>query len=237
MSSVFSDYRGSKFKKLSAPAMLFFLLSLSIFSVNQAIAEQTEWKSSKEKDGIKTFSRKIAGSKYKAIRGETTLAIPVAKLVAVINDAKACVEWADLCKKSVVKKQVSNTEAYVYTLNDMPWPVKDREVTAHLNWSKNEQGSVTMISQAVIEIPSEDSNKNVEKTKGVVRIETANARWDFTPLGDNKTLTQFEIHMDPNGKIPGWLLNRLVLDSPFTTFKSLATQASKEKYNNATLPF
>lgn len=237
MSSVFSDNRGEKFKNVSAHALLIFMLSLSMFSVNQATAEQGEWKSSKEKNGIKTFSKKIAGSKYKAIKGETTLAIPVAKLVAVINDADACAEWADLCKKSVVIKQVSNAEAYVYTLNDMPWPVKDREVTAHLIWSKNEQGSVTMISEAVIEIPSEDSNKSVEKTKGVVRIETANARWDFTPLSDNKTLTQFEIHMNPNGKIPGWLLNRLVLDSPFTTFKSLAAQASKEKYNNAVLPF
>ena len=37
--------------------------------------------------------------------------------------------------------------------------------------------------------------------------------------------------------IPGWLLNRLVLNSPFTTFKSLSEQASKPKYDNASLPF
>lgn len=201
----------------------------AILASSYSISDEQQWKASKQKNGISTFTTKIAGSKYKAVKGETTLDIPLAKLVAVINDADACPEWADMCKKSYVHKQVSNSEAYIYTLNDLPWPVKDREVLAHVVWSKNSDGVITMNSTAVLDTDIKSPN--------TVQIETANARWEFTPLSDQETLTRFEIHMDPNGQIPGWLLNRLVLNSPFTTFKSLAEQASKEKYNDAVLTF
>ena len=209
---------------MSINALVVLQMSLCL----PALAEN-EWNTSAEKDGIQTFLRKIEGSKYKAVRGETILPVDVAKLVAVINDAQACPEWADLCAKSFIHQQPSANEAFIYTLNDMPWPVKDREVLAHVVWSKNAQGQVKMLSNAVA--------GKIEKKKGVVRIEHATAMWHFTPLENGSTHTVFEIHMDPNGAIPGWLLNRLVVKSPFTTFKSLAKQAAKAKYNDATLPF
>ncbi len=217
-------------------AALITLLIASLFLTfagTAASAAENDWKPSKEKNGIQTFTRKVEGSKYRAVKGSTVLAIPVAKLVAVINDAEACPEWADMCKTSSVYEQVSNTEAYVYTLNDLPWPVKDRDVVAHLKWHKSEDGTVRMHSVAT----SQSDTQQFEKKGGIVRIETATAHWEFKPLPSGETATTFEVHMDPNGQIPGWLLNRLVLNSPFTTFKSLSEQASKPKYDNASLPF
>ena len=105
----------------------------------------------------------------------------------------------------------------------------DRDVVAHVRWSLEAEGTVVMNSTAV-------SNK-VAQEKGVVRIALATAKWRFKPLADNRTAASFEVHMDPNGSIPSWLLNRLILNSPFSTFDNLAKQAAKEKYADATLPF
>ncbi len=214
-------------------ALQISICAAALLSATLSVAEDAQWKPSKNKNEIQTYTRKVEGSKYRAVRGETILDIPVAKLVAVINDAPACSEWADMCKTSSVYEQISASETYVYTLNDLPWPVKDRDVIAHLNWQRADDGTVSMHSTAV----SQSDTQQFDKNKGIVRIETASARWEFTPLPDGKTQTVFEVHMDPNGQIPGWLLNQLVLNSPFTTFKSLSQQATKAKYDNAKLPF
>ncbi|NNL11412.1 MAG: hypothetical protein HKO84_06595 [Pseudomonadales bacterium] len=193
-----------------------------------ASPDKHDWKPQAEKNSIKTWTKKVAGSKYRAVRGETTLQASVAQLVAVINDAEACKEWADLCADSFVQEQLSPREAYIYTLNDMPWPVKDREVLAHVKWHRDGQ-TVRMLSNAV--------DGRIDGKQGAIRIQNATARWAFTASNNAQTHAIFEIHMDPNGAIPGWLLNRLVLKSPFNTFTSLEKQAGKAKYANSKLPF
>lgn len=209
---------------LTTIALLAGIIALDL---SHAAASQ-DWRPRAEKDGVQTWTKKIEGSKYHAVRGETILNSTVARLVAVINDAAACIEWADLCAKSFVQEQVTSREAYIYTLNDMPWPVKDREVLAHVKWMR-EGNRVEMQSEA---IPG-----RIDASKGIVRIAQARATWQFTPTEDGRVHAVFEIHMDPNGAIPGWLLNRLVLNSPFNTFSSLEKQARKEKYAGSTLPF
>ncbi|MGB5325196.1 MAG: START domain-containing protein [Pseudomonadales bacterium] len=208
-------------------AVIVLLAGIMALDLSHAAANE-DWRPRDEKNGVHTWTKKIEGSKYHAVRGETILDSTVARLVAVINDAEACIEWADLCAKSFVQEQVTPREAYIYTLNDMPWPVKDREVLAHVKWTR-EGDRVEMQSKA---IPG-----RIDASKGIVRIAQARAIWQFTPTADGRVHAVFEIHMDPNGAIPGWLLNRLVLNSPFNTFASLEKQASKEKYAGSTLPF
>ncbi|NNC54212.1 MAG: hypothetical protein HKO07_00665, partial [Pseudomonadales bacterium] len=101
-------------------------------------------------------------------------------------------------------------------------------VLAHVRW-RRDGSSVRMQSDAV--------EGRIEAKKGVTRIREASASWVFTAADNGRTHAVFEIHMDPNGAIPGWLLNRLVVNSPFTTFTSLEKQASKEKYANSSLAF
>lgn len=225
--SLMTDNPQNRLKKFTTVLILFF--SFCFLSNTVKANNEHSWTPSKQKDGISSYTRKVNHSKYKAVRGETTLAVSTARLFAAINDAPACPEWADTCKESYIQQTLSKHEFYIYTLNDLPWPVKDRDVLAHVTWGQNKDGSIIMNSRAV--------KDKLEKKKGVVRIELATAQWHFTPLSNNSTLASFEIHMDPNGKIPSWLLNRLILNSPFTTFNSLAKQAAKDKYANAELPF
>ena len=219
-------------KKNPYTLLIYFTIIL-LAGFMQSNVSADDWRPAATKNGVQTFLRSVEDSKYKAVRGEAILPVNVAKLVAVINDAPACPEWADLCAESYIQHQPSDQEAFIYTHNDMPWPVKDREVLAHVKWSKNAEGQVTMQSTAV----ADEIIRTTAKEKNIVRIERANASWQFTPVEDGNTHTIFEIHMNPNGAIPGWLLNRLIINSPFTTFENLTRQAAKAKYVNAELPF
>ena len=215
---------------IMALAVIFFSYTATANNgENISTVSDNQWTLKKQKNGITSYTRDVALSKYKAVKGETILPVSTARLFAAINDAAACPEWVDTCKESYIHQTVSEHEFFIYTLNDLPWPVKDRDVLAHVKWHQDSGGAVVMHSKAV-------SNR-VAKKKGIVRIEMATAQWRFMPLESGSTAASFEIHMDPNGSIPGWLLNRLILNSPFTTFNNLAKQAAKEKYDNAELPF
>ena len=216
--------------KIMAFAVIFISYTVTANNgENVSTVSDNQWRPAKQKNGITSYTRNVALSKYKAVKGEATLPVSTARLFAAINDAPACPEWADTCKESYIHQEISAHEFFIYTLNDLPWPVMDRDVVANVSWSLEDDGAIVMRSRAV-------KNK-VPLNKGVVRIELATAQWRFKPLTNNSTAASFEIHMDPNGKIPSWLLNRLILNSPFSTFDNLAKQAAKDKYADAVLPF
>ena len=76
----------------------------------------------------------MEGSKNKAVKATAKVEATISELVALVMDSSACPDWTALCKESRVVEQVSDTELYVYTINDVPWPVSDRDAVAHVGW-------------------------------------------------------------------------------------------------------
>ena len=105
-------------KKNQYMPLIYFTITL-LASFMQGTVSADEWLPASTKNGVQTFLRSVEHSKYKAVRGEAVLPVNVAKLVAVINDAPACPEWADLCAESYIQQQPSDQEAFIYTHNDM----------------------------------------------------------------------------------------------------------------------
>ncbi|MBI1978137.1 MAG: hypothetical protein HYS55_05240, partial [Candidatus Omnitrophica bacterium] len=55
------------------------------------------------------------------------------------------------------------------------------------------------------------------KQKNVVRMPYLRVLWQFTPKEDGLVEIDYQIHADPGGRIPKWLVNRLSLDIPVHT--------------------
>ena len=81
-----------------------------------------------------------------------------------------------------------------------------------------------------------DDNR-VEKVKGVIRIKYAIARWRFTPNSDGSLLIESYAHVDPASDMPKWLLNSLLVGSPYSTMKRIRKRLSEGVYDNAVLNF
>ena len=207
------------------------VLVTSFIILNLPALAAEDWELRKETDSIQVLTRDVQGSPYKAVKTTTVLRdIRLASLVALIEDAEACPQWADKCAESYVFERISESESYTYTHNDMPFPVKDRDVLAHVRWEQDPDTlEVVMLSDAV--------EGKMDDVRGRLRLTEAKASWRFRPLDDGAVEITNEAHINPGSSIPGWVTNMLLVDTPYQTMVSFVAEVRNPKYQNASLDF
>ncbi len=210
-----------------APCLLILCL---LGGVQTAIAADFEWTLERDREEVQVYTRPVDDSKFKAVKSTMTITASLGELVALVRDSSACSDWAALCKKAEKLEIVSETELYVYTLNDLPWPVSDRDAIAHVVWSQNPTDlSVTMNATVV--------SDKLPKNKGIVRLAYGVTSWVFTPVGDGRVEVVSRAHLDPGGVTPAWLTNRLLVDSPFDTMVAMREVTQSGRYANSSFEF
>ncbi len=204
--------------------LILLMMSWCTASVS-ATTEDNGWELKRQQEGISVFTRKVDGSKHRAIRAEMVIPQSPRAAAALVRDTKACSRWAALCKESYVFDRVSSSEAYVYTYNDVPWPVKDRDALAHVIWHRDEtSGAISMVATA--------TDGLMEPTKAV-RIVNGVTRWWFIPTTEDDTRVVTEAHIDPAGPTPAWITNLLLVDSPYQTLFNMRDVLASGEYDNA----
>lgn len=206
----------------------FVVFAAFVLGFSAAHAEDT-WELRRDRDDIQVYTRAVEGSKHKEVKTRMTVAAPLNALIGLVLDTDACPRWAALCKSSYVAESVSPTEAFVYTYNDLPWPVTDRDAIGHVHWSMAEDGSVTMRADIVAD--------KLPRTKKVIRLTTGVTSWTFKPNADGTTEVISHAHLDPGGAVPSWITNMLLVDSPFDTMKNMRELAESGEYQDTSLDF
>lgn len=209
---------------------LMLTITCSLAAAADSKAED-DWKLRKDKLGIQVYTRKVEGSKYAEVRSTTVLQnVRLASMVALLEDAEACPDWADKCAESYVYERISETESYIYTHNAMPFPIKDRDVLAHVQWSQDTDNyEVVMKSEATTGI--------LDKVRRRLRLTEAKASWRFKPLASGGVRITSDAHINPGSSMPGWITNMLLVDTPYVTMKSFIAEVVKPKYQSATVDF
>ena len=209
----------------------FVLLLLGSTSFGLLSAEDEAWKLRRDREGIQVYTRSVAGSPFDAVRATAVVeTVRLTSLVALIQDAEACPEWADRCAESYLIEQLSENESLIYTHSDMPFPVKDRDVVAHVSWSQDPVTFEVMMNSVAI-------TGRIDEVRGRLRLTDARAIWRFTPLPSGEVAIFSEAHINPGSSLPGWVTNMLLVDTPFETMKSFVAEAVKPKYADAQLSF
>ncbi len=195
-----------------------------------AADDEHAWELRRDRDDIQVYTRKVEGSRFKAVRAVMEINGSLNQLVGLVQDVAACPEWAALCKEARLIEQQSETDMYVHTLNDLPWPVSDRDAVAHVQWSQDAGTlAVTMVATATPD--------KLPTRRGVVRIGYAETSWVFTPKGDGRVEVVSLAHVDPSGGVPAWLTNRLLVDSPWDTMRDMRTLIDDGRYVDARFSF
>jgi hypothetical protein len=211
--------------------LVFFVIAAFLASHAAAQVDGVEynWKKKKDKDGIAIYTSKVPGSKYHALRGVMVVKGTASSLVSLVKDTSTCAQWVDLCREARIHNRISDTEYYVYSYNDIPFPVADRDVIAKTVWSQDPDSlKITMSAYPKPDI--------VPKTKAV-RITEALSQWHFTPRSDGTTLVENFAHINPNGPTPAWLTNRLLVSSPYKTLKNMRAMIEEGAYENEKVTF
>jgi hypothetical protein len=204
-------------------AALTVLLTLcsSLLLVTPATADPSaKWKRINREDGITVYSKTVTGSDLVAVRGKTTIKQPLEKVLSVLMTHQRWGEWVDRMSSSKILKTISTYEYIVYQSFDMPAFVSNRDFVYRGTVTSNAKGQVILKMSSC-------KWKSAPETVGV-RAKMMNSRYVLTPKGNDQTHVEVEIHADPKGLIPDWLVNQLQKSWPVGTLNGVRKQASRK---------
>ena len=191
------------------------LLIIISFFICQTVGAQVRWELAKESNGIKVFTRKEAGAKFKSIMVEANINGTMDKLLKIMMDAGSNKEWVYNTNLSYVIKQISPYEVISYTETSVPWPASNRDVPLHLQLiPDSKQNTLRVIAKGV--------PNAIPVKKGIVRIPYFDSWWDVKYDGKNHLSIVYFLEMDPGGIVPAWLVNMFIARGPYETFSGLA---------------
>ncbi|MDI9246169.1 START domain-containing protein [Marinobacter sp. CHS3-4] len=187
------------------------------------------WDLRKETDSIQVYTIDQPNSSFQAFKAVAMLDTSIENLMAVMINPKSCVEWVHNCSESYAFGDGDFRDRYAYSINDMPWPVADRDYVLRIRTHGSEsEGDIIMDLNAVPQ--RRDVNEDY------VRVDRSDTLYRFTPMGDQTRMVWIQ-HTEPNGSIPGWLVNSLLVDIPIKSMEELERVARKDRYQNYTLVY
>ncbi|MCM0611141.1 START domain-containing protein [Marinobacter sediminum] len=193
-------------------------------------AEDAEgWNLSKETGNIQVYTVDQDTSSFKAFKAVALLDVPIENLMAVMINPQSCIEWVHNCIESYAFGKGDFQDRYAYSVNDMPWPVTDRDYVLHIQTRGDEtSGEVIMDLNATPNQLAENENR--------VRVDRSDTLYRFIPEGDQTRMIWVQ-HTDPNGALPGWLVNSLLVDIPVRSIQALEKVAATARYQGFRLVY
>jgi len=192
---------------------LFILIFFFTFMISWPLAAQS-WNFVKEKDGIKIYTREEDGKSLKSYKGVTDIKASAENIFALIEDVNNT-DWWD---KNLTQIKVLFYEKYkraqYYLVYDLPWPVPDRDLCVDVTVTIDKMTGERRITAVPL-------TGIIPERKDIIRIKDYRQTWTVVPAGNDMTHVILEGFVDPAGKIPDWISNLLIIDSPFKTISGV----------------
>lgn len=189
-------------------------------------SDADDWRSEKNEDGIHVYSRAVEGSAVRAIKAQVDVDVAFDTAVSLLLDVSQRPRWDELCAEASVVRQVSETEDLIYVHNDLPWPVSDRDMVLRRVWAFDADHSRVQIRSNLVDgvLPEVD---------GRVRMAQADGVWSVERSGESGVRIMTEVHVDPGGPVPDWLLNSLSVQGPYKALGKIRSLLESGDYSPA----
>ncbi len=178
---------------------------------------QKSWKLVKNENGVQIWTRDFENTKLKEYKAVTYIQTSVQDVVNELLDAPRYDKNYKEGISHLIKADDENYFFYVH--NEFPWPIKDRDVVSRLKVQKISENKVKLdIKAAPNEIP---------ESGNMLRIREMSGYWLLERVGDEVRVIQ-QLHIDPEGSLPSFITNSLLVSGPFKTFKVLKNKLEKQ---------
>jgi hypothetical protein len=183
------------------------------------------WEVVTAKKGIVVDRRHVSGSNLMEFRGRAVIDAPIATILATFSDIEHATEWLDSCNRSSLVEDKGEWHKIVYNRTHAPWPVDDRDaVLENVLTFDEEERRVRLDFQSI-------QHPRMPAVKGVVRMPFLRGHWYLWPESDGKaTRVEYQVHADPGGWLPNWVVNYASSDIPFNTIVGLRQQVKRRTY-------
>ncbi|RMG07107.1 MAG: hypothetical protein D6731_24395 [Planctomycetota bacterium] len=186
------------------------------------------WEALAFEDGVRVFRKEVPGSDLVAFRGVTTIEAPATKVFSVLMDDARRTEWVDRLACSRILEAVGPYEYVIYQHFELPFFISDRDYVYRGKARRLADGRVELVMKS-------EEHPRAPPTVGV-RAQLLRSRYLLTPLGERRTRVEVEIHTDPCGLLPAWLVNSIQESWPVKTLAGIRRQAHRPDVRPVRLP-
>jgi len=192
--------------------------------VGSALRADTQaggWELVSVKDGITTHRREVPGSPVVAIRGEGIVDAPILRVASVIMDTRRESEWTDALVEVRRLRTFDKLHYVEYTHIGMPAVLSDREFVVETRVQIDAARKQITFQMRSVRDPGEPTTK-------LVRGDLMQSNYLLTSL-DHGTRTRMvaDVHADPKGSVPSWIVNLFQKSWAHTTITRLRAQVRK----------
>jgi ribosome-associated toxin RatA of RatAB toxin-antitoxin module len=181
------------------PIRLRILLALAALPCSPGAADP-EWRLVREEQGVRIFTRAIAGVEIHQLRAETRIRATLVRLMEVYLDVERHMRWYPGCIAARVVRRDAAGGLLLYHRIDNPWPVKDRDYALAIDTGAAEEpgGKVARYRDVPGAVP---------ETRDCVRMRKLRGSWKFVPEPDGFTAVTYVFDFDPGPGAPATFIN------------------------------
>lgn len=206
--------------------MKLFFISLAIMF---APLNNSEWELRKDQEGVKLYTRIEAGQPLKAIKVETVFNVPLETCVAVLRDIDHLTElFPDVVEVKKIRQDETSQVHYMHM--KAPWPVADRDGAFGFQYAYDAKTQTATIEASMV-------TDAYPEQSGLVRLNKGRGTWKFKRVSATQTSLEYYFLGDPGGKVPGWLANTVIEESPFKMIQNFHKLVKLERYQGKTFGF
>ena len=178
------------------------------------------WDFIKEKEGIKIYTRKAAGSSLKSFKGVTDIHASVDKVFNLIGNVKNLDWWDKNLREIKVLYYEKEKRSQYYLVYNSPWPVTDRDLCVDATITTDPvTGTRTIYSVPLLNV--------VPENPAYVRIKDYWQSWALEPIGKDVVHVVLEGYVDPAGSVPDWISNMVITDTPLKIIRGIKERLEK----------
>ena len=225
---------------ISLRIVLFTVLLIFSSSYLNARKLDENWRVVKEdKENNITIYYRTLETGNTEFKGITYIRVSLNSFIALINDFDKMPEWAYRTEKVVKLRQISDKEAYVYTIHPMPWPFMSRDSVLLSHIDQNPQTFVVTVKGRAVP-------DYIPLNEDYVRISSGESFWQLTPKGNDTIEVVFQGYGEPGGSLSESVFTSAIFHSlvkfylwklPYKTLKKMRQQIQNEKYHKKRFSF
>jgi short-subunit dehydrogenase len=178
------------------------------------------WERVRTEDGIVVSRKEVPGSPLLAFRGEGDVDAPLLNVGSVLVDVPHEKDWIDGVVDARILHKVADTEYVMYSHLGMPVPLTDRELVTNVTLKLDPAAQSMTVHMRSVSDPSAPHTS-------FVRAELEDSVFVLTSIdGGRRTHVTAEIHCDPKGSVPAFVVNLFQRSWGYKTITSLRRRSA-----------
>jgi len=210
----------AKMGAINLVLLFILILNFSNTVLADTHVEKHPWTLKRNQEGVSVYTRRVSGSSVLEYKGNVVVDAPMDRAIKLFEDDKKVPLWFFHGSQAREVERPDDFTKVYYFIEKLPWPISNRD-TVFERIKLIDQGSGE-IKYTLKSLPD-----RLPRKKGIVRVIYLKSSWRFIPMSGGRTEIYFQQYARPEGFIPAFMVNQLVIDVPFYSLKNFRSLLEK----------